>query len=69
MASIQSCLILLKGYDWLRLHDKTAIYVKLVGLTITEILPFMILFVVALIGFGLPLTFLDLNRNDEGLIN
>ena len=64
IASFASCLLMIKVYGWLQLFEKTAFYVKLVTLTIEGIVYFMILFVVALITFGLPLSMLDLNRDD-----
>lgn len=59
-----------KIYDWLNLFETTSFYVKLVELTISGIFEFMILFIVALITFGVPLSMLDLNSGENSkLIN
>ena len=68
IASFASCFLMIKLYNWLQLFEKTAFYVMLVELTIKGIVGFMILFVVALIAFGLPLSVLDLNRDEETLM-
>ena len=56
---------MLKIYDWLRLFEKTSFYVKLVELTLEGVGWFMILFIVALVGFGLPMSMLDMNRGED----
>ena len=64
MSAFASCFLMLKVYDWLRLFEKTSFYVKLVELTIESVGWFMILFSIALIGFGVPMSMLDINRID-----
>ena len=65
LTSFASCLLMLKIYDWLRLFEKTSFYVKLVELTLEGVGWFMILFTVALVGFGLPMSMLDMNRSED----
>ena len=65
LTSFASCLLMLKIYDWLRLFEKTSFYVKLVELTLEGVGWFMILFLVALVGFGLPMSMLDMNRGEN----
>lgn len=65
MSAFASCFLMLKVYDWLRLFEKTSFYVKLVELTIESVGWFMILFSIALIGFGVPMSMLDMNRSAE----
>lgn len=64
-ASIASCTLLIKVFDWLRLFEKTAFYILLVGETFVEISAFMILLFVALLMFGVPMIMLNLNRSKE----
>lgn len=49
-------------FDWLRLFDKTSFFIKLIGETLVDILPFMILLVTSLMMFGVPVAMLNLNR-------
>ena len=51
-----------KIFDWLRLFDRTAFYVQLLGATLDQIKEFMLLFTVALLTFGLPLSMLNQTR-------
>jgi len=70
IASLASFFLMAKIYDWLNLFETTSFYVKLVELTISGIFEFMILFIVALITFGVPLSMLDLNSGENSkLIN
>ena len=55
----------MKFYDWLRLFDATAFYITLIEITLTDILPFLVLFIVALLTFGIPLTMLTMNRTGD----
>ena len=63
-AAIASCLLITKFYDWLRLFEGTAFYILLVEYTLRDIRAFLILLVVALFAFGLPMSMLNLNRED-----
>ena len=62
MAALASLLLTSKIFDWLRLFDRTAFYVQLLGATLTQIKEFMLLFAVALLTFGLPLSMLNQTR-------
>ena len=65
MASLASCTILLKVFDWLLLFEDTAFYILLLEQTIKGISHFLILLVIALSMFGIPLVILNQNRKDE----
>ena len=52
-------------FDWLRLFDITSFLVKLVMRTLYEIIPFMILFMVALAMIGSAMYSLQLNVDSE----
>ena len=73
IAALDSTLLLLKLYDWMRLFEETAFYVKLLKATMIKIAPFMLLFVVALLLFGLPISMLNQSRfryvEDEQMIS
>ena len=62
MAALASLLLTSKIFDWLRLFDRTAFYVQLLGATLDQIKEFMLLFTVALLTFGLPLSMLNQTR-------
>ena len=65
MAAISSSLLVAKIYDWLRLFENTGFYVQLLEATVSSIGWFMLLFLVALLVFGLPLSMLSLSREGE----
>ena len=62
-AAISSFAMLLNCVYWLRLLDQTSFYILLLGETILDISPFMAIFVLSLMMFGIPL--LLLNNNGE----
>ena len=62
MAAFSSCSLMIKFYDWLRLFESTSFFILLIERTLNDILFFMILFTVAILAFGLPMSMLDLNR-------
>ena len=68
MASIAVCLLLFKLFDWLRLFDRTAFYILLIENTMLGIRGFMLVFLLALITFGLPMHMLDFNRSDYKIV-
>ena len=68
MASIAVCLLLFKLFDWLRLFDRTAFYILLIENTMLGIRGFMLVFLLALITFGLPMHMLDFNRSDDKIV-
>ena len=41
-------------FDWLRINDRTAFYILLIGNTMHDIAPFMLLLIVALLMFAMP---------------
>ena len=65
MAAMASFSLIIKLYDWLRLFEKTAFFVLLIGRTIRDIRWFLLLFGVALLQCGVPLSLLGLSRQDE----
>ena len=66
IAALASFALLVNIYDWLRLFQITGFFVTLVEKTLTDILPFMFLFALAMLAFGVPYALIDLNREDEG---
>ena len=62
LAAFDSLFLVLKIYDWMRLFDSTAFYVQLLLSTLKKIGPFLLLFIVALLLFGLPISMLNQNR-------
>ena len=67
IASIASCLLTFKVFDWLRLFENTAFFILLVRQTLIDIGSFLILIIFAWLTFGLPMVILNLNRdiNDD----
>mmetsp|Transcript_47602 Transcript_47602/g.62926 ORF Transcript_47602/g.62926 Transcript_47602/m.62926 type:complete len:158 (+) Transcript_47602:1509-1982(+) len=61
MAALASCLNFIKVFDWLRLFEKTAFYVRLIGAILLEIRWYAVLVFMSLLMFGLPLVMLNLN--------
>lgn len=70
VAAFASFFLVLKLYDWLRLFEKTAFYVKLLSMTLQGIGYFMLLLGIGLLLFGIPLSMISLNRilDDQRLI-
>ena len=64
IASLASCLLLIKLYDWLKLFTTTAFYIRLIEITLYDITGFLIIFIIALLICGIPLTILDMNRSE-----
>lgn len=58
-AALASCLLIIKIYDWLRLFEKTAFFIKLVEVMLKDIKWFTVLFFVALLMFGVPIWLID----------
>ena len=48
-----------KCFDWLRLVEKTAFYIDLIGQTISDIKYFIILLIASFLLFGLPMMMLN----------
>ena len=57
-----------KVFDWLRLFDGTAFFIKLLHETLREIVDFMILFLSALMMFGMAIYLIAQNMTDGGLV-
>ena len=60
-----TCAQLLSLYDRLRLYGPTSFYIILIEETISDIKAFLILFVMALFAFGIPMLFLNYNRQSR----
>lgn len=54
--------LILKFYEWLRIFEKPAFYIRLIAETIKDVRAFFILFVAALMMFGAPLIMLNFYR-------
>ncbi len=59
VASLSSCAIMLKVFDWLRLFNKTAFYIQLIEETLRDSYHFLTLILVALLMFGVPMVILN----------
>ena len=68
VASIASCALMLKVFDWLRLFEQTAFYIKLMQETLKDIRAFLILILTALATFGIPMIILNLNLDAESQV-
>ena len=67
LASLSSLSLAVKFYDWLRVFEGLSFYVSLIGNTLNDIQGFIILFFIALVAFGLPLSMIDLDYvGDDG---
>ena len=67
-ASFASFSLAFKFYDWLRLFEGTSFFIQLIEQTFKDVRWFLILFFVALIAFGIPMSMLDLNRDEESAL-
>lgn len=65
IAAITSSMLFMKVYGWLRLFDTTSFYAELVGETMNGIGPIMILYALALLTFGFPISMINLSRSDS----
>lgn len=68
MASFATMMLLTNVYDWLRLFEPTAFFVQLIARTIYDIRWFMVLLFIAILIFGLPLSMVNLNRDDTNTV-
>lgn len=66
--SISVFLLWAKIFDWLRLFDSTSFYIKLIIVTVTDILPFFIIFPVFLVTFGTAMYVLSTNRDEDSQV-
>ena len=65
VASISVLFIWLKIFDWLRLFDTTTFYIKLIIVTLKDILPFFLILPFFMLMFGTSLHILNLSRTDD----
>jgi len=68
VASITICILWAKSYDWLRLFDEPAFFVRLLSRTLYDIKDFTILFLVALAMFGSSTYMLQYNLEKGDLV-
>ena len=68
MAAFATASTLMKGYDWMRLFERTAFYILLIQETIADVAPFLTLLVISLLMFGFPMIMLDLLVSDMVII-
>ena len=70
IASISVLLIWMKMFDWLRLFDTTTFYIKLIVVTLRDIMPFFMILPIFMLMFGTSLHILNLSRNeDNGMVD
>ena len=65
IAAMATFCLWIKVLDWCKLFGPTSFFVRLILETISDIKYFMIIFVVALMMFGMPMYILQLNRTGE----
>ena len=69
---LMSCVVGLevwfKMFDWMRILDSTAFYIKLIQQTLSDIVPFFMIFPVFLATFGTPIYILSSSREYGGEI-
>ena len=69
MAAFATGATLGKGYDWMRLFEKTSFYIMLIEETIADVSPFLLLLIISLLMFGFPMIMLDLlDSGEEALL-
>ena len=69
-AAISICFLWLKLFDWMRLFDGTAFFMRLLGDTIWDIKYFLVIMFIVYEGFGSAFHIIDMSRqaNEEGSI-
>ena len=69
IAALLVFILWFKMFDWMRLFDSTSFYIKLILVTIYDIMPFMVIYVIFLLMFGCAMDCISLNRpEDEEII-
>ena len=58
----------IKVLDWCKLFQPTSFFIKLIVETIVDIRYFVIIFIVALMMFGVPMYILNLNRGADDMV-
>ena len=56
IATLDSLLLIMKMFDWLRLFDTTAFYVNLIQMTISQVLPFLLIYLISLLMISVPMS-------------
>ena len=56
IATLDSLLLIMKMFDWLRLFDTTAFYVNLIQMTISQVLPFLLIYLISLLMISMPMS-------------
>ena len=65
LSSLVAIVMWVKVFDWFRIFDATSFYIKLIMMTLQDILPFFIIFPVFLLTFGTALLILSYNSTAE----
>ena len=65
LAALIAISMWLKMLEWLRVFDSTAFFIKLIGTTLVDVLPFFIIFFIFLFMFGSAFYILNMNRIGE----
>ena len=60
--------IWMKMFDWFRIFDATSFYIKLLIMTLQDILPFFLIFPIFLMTFGSALLILSSNRSKADML-
>ena len=68
LCSLVAIVTWIKVFDWFRIFDHTSFYIKLLMMTIQDILPFFIIFPVFLMTFGTALLILSTNRDGADML-
>lgn len=68
LAAISTLCIWIKVLDWCKLFSGTAFFIRLITDTLKDIQAFTIIFIVALMMFGMPMYILQLNRSEDNAI-
>lgn len=65
LSALIAIMMWLKMLDWLRVFDETAFFIKLIGRTMIDILPFFVIFFIFIFMFGSSLYILNMNRQED----
>ena len=68
MSALVAFSMMIKLFDWMRLFKNTAHYVTLIGETLSDSASFIIILIANLMLFGVPMSIIDLNRDEENAI-
>ena len=64
IAAMATLCLWIKVFDWCKLFGPTSFFIKLITETLFDIRYFMIIFLIALMMFGMPMYILQLNRDE-----